>query len=265
VGDSFVEASMLDPEDRPGAQLERALGARPVFAAGSPGTALLDYAERIRFLHERLQVQDFVILMERNDVLQSLCGSGNIHGPCLDSKTLKPRVETLPSPSTSKRLLRNSALAQYLVSQLAFDPKTLWDRAFPASPHALQNVTESRKTEAKANPNPLKPDTLTPAVDAVTRAFFERVKPHVGGRLVIVLDCNRTALYAGKDTSDPARSRFMALARAAGAIVIDTEPLVRAHLARSALKLDVGPYDAHLNQLGVELYTQAAAAVLGKP
>ncbi|SFC66212.1 hypothetical protein SAMN05216344_12836 [Polaromonas sp. OV174] len=59
---------MLAAPDRPGAQLERALGTRPVSAMGNPGTALVDYAERIRFAHTHFGVRDFVVLMERGDV-----------------------------------------------------------------------------------------------------------------------------------------------------------------------------------------------------
>ena len=108
-------------------------------------------------------------------------------------------------------------------------------------------------------------EAAIPDVDAVANAFFARVKPHVAGQLVIVIDSNRRALYAGQTISDPARARFIRLARAAGAIVIDTEPLFRAHVAHSPLKLDVGPYDAHLNRLGVSLFVQAAASALNRP
>lgn len=104
-----------------------------------------------------------------------------------------------------------------------------------------------------------------PDVDAVTNAFFARVKPHVTGQLVIVIDSDRRAMYQGQMNPDPARTRFIHLARAAGAIVIDSEPLFRAHLAQSPLRLDVGPYDGHLNALGVGLIAQAAAGALNQP
>lgn len=257
VGDSFVEASMLAAADRPGTQLELALVSRPVYAMGSPGTALLDYAERIRFSHEHFGVRDFVIFMERGDVLQSLCGSGNIHGPCLDRQTLAPRIETLPPTGTTKRLFRHSALAQYLVSQLKFSPQTFWRKAHaPSQPVAVTALGVERAGES---------DSAIPNVDAVTNAFFARIKPHVAGRLVIVIDSDRNALYLVKRTFDLDRARFIQLARAAGAIVIDTEPLFRAHLVQSPLKFDVGPYDGHLNALGVRLIAQAVAGALNQP
>ena len=41
IGDSYVEASMLPAHDRPEAQLEAAIGNRPVFAMGGPGSSRL--------------------------------------------------------------------------------------------------------------------------------------------------------------------------------------------------------------------------------
>lgn len=263
IGDSYVEASMLAVPDRPGEQLERALGTRPVYAMGSPGTALLDYAERIRFAHEQFGVRDFVILMERGDVRQSLCGSGNVHGPCLEPKTLAPRIETLAPAGTAKRLVRQSALAQYLFSQLKLSPQSLWRQAF-APAHPPVGAVVGAVVAAPTTANRDRVDTMA-QTDAVAQTFFARVKPHVMGRLIIVVDADRRALYARQDTVDPQRERFIHLARAAGATVIDAETVIKAHLAQSRLKLDVGPHDGHLNALGVGLLTRAAADALNGP
>ena len=257
VGDSFVEASMLAAVDRPAAQLERLLDSRPVYAMGSPGTALLDYAERIRFAHEHFGTRDFVMLMERGDVLQSLCGSGNSHGPCLDPVTLQPRVEKRESPGTAKRIIRHSALAQYLVSQLKFSMARLQANAF-ASPPPSGPADPARATEPQTVP----PHAVLARVDAVAGTFFQRIKPHLEGQLIVVLDSDRQAMWHGRWKADPARSHFIRWARQAGAVVVDTEPLFLAHFQKSRLSLDVGPYDGHLNEIGVNLVMQAAAAAL---
>lgn len=258
VGDSYVEASMLRAPDRLGAQLERALGRRrPVYAMGSPGTALLDYAERIRFAHQRFGTRDFVVLMERGDVRQSLCGSGNVHSECLDAKTLAARTEKLPPPSRLKQLLRHSSLAQYVFSQLKVEPSRLWKQAFAgAAPPSASAPPLPRKS---ARPTA---DSSLQVVDTVTRAFLERVEPYVPGRLVIVFDSRRG--HAGSATADETheRQRFIELARGAGVLIVDTEPLYREHFAASALSLDVGPYDGHLNALGVQIIARAAAKAL---
>lgn len=263
IGDSYVEASMLTSDERPGAQLEAAIGDRPVFVLGGPGSGLLDYAERIRFASERFGVRDFVVLVERGDMRQSLCGSGHVHGPCLDPRTLEPRVETQAPPGLAKRIFRHSALAQYLFGQLKLDTERLWRQALaqarPVTPPAPVNRVPS------AIPRKTASDAVSPAADAVTATFFNRVRKHVQGKLVIVVDGDRKAIYRGQPTADSERARFIDLARAAGAVVVDADPLFRAQLASSPLKLDVGPYDAHLNSLGVAVVVRAAADALHRP
>lgn len=261
VGDSYVEASMLPAADRPGAQLERALGGRPVYAMGSPGTALLDYAERIRWAHEAFGVRDAVVFMEAGDVRQSLCGSGNVNSECLDAKTFAPRSEPLPPPSTAKRWLRRSALAQYLFSQLKLSPDRLWEQARqqsrPAQGHDVGVAsTTPRRTAAPAD---------LALVDKVAAEFFNRVHPHVPGRLVLVVDAPRAAIARGEDPPDAERQHFITLARQAGAQVVDGADLYRAHFRQSSLSLNVGPYDGHLNSLGVRLLTNSAAEALAAP
>lgn len=261
IGDSYVEAAALDADDRPGAQLERALGGqRKVYAMGAPGTALLDYAERIRYAHQAFGIRDFVLLLERGDMRQALCGSGNVHSQCLDALTLAPRTQTLPGPSPLKRLLRHSALAQYLVGQLKIDPARLLQQAFrrstPADAPAVNPSPGAALPDGHAAP------TMA-ALEAVSQAFFARAMPHVQGRLVLVLDANRPALLAGRTLADdPQRRRFIDLARAAGAEVVDTEGVYRSHFLRSRLSLDVSPNDQHLNPLGVGLLADAAARAL---
>jgi len=261
IGDSFIEASMLAAADRPGAQLEQAVGLRPVFAMGNPGTALLDYAERIRFAHEQFGVRDFVVFMERGDVKQSLCGSGNVNGPCLDPNTLAARIEKIPGPGVAKQIFRHSAFAQYVFGQLKFSPQKLWQQAFPPT-HSDTKLTTARATGGDL---PNHTQEVPPFVDVITAAFFDRIKPYVTGKLVIVLDSDRRALASGQLTADPSRARFIELARAAGAVVVDTEPLFQAHFAKSTLRLDVGPYDGHLNAFGVQLVTQAVKSSLCRP
>lgn len=255
VGDSYVEASMLRAPDRLGAQLERALGGRrPVYAMGSPGTALLDYAERIRFAHQRFGVRDFVVLMERGDVRQSLCGSGNVHSECLDPKTLAERTEKLPPPSRLKQVLRHSSVAQYVFSQLKVEPARLWKQAFAgAAPPSASARIRTRSSTAETA------DASLQVVDTVTRVFLARVQPHVPGRLVIVLDSWRGRAGSATAAEKRERQRFIELVQAAGVQVVDTEPLYRDHFAASSLSLDVGPYDGHLNALGLQIIARAAA------
>lgn len=253
VGDSYVEASMLEPADRPAAQLSRRLpGHRPVYALGGPGSSLLDYVERMRFARQGLGLRDFVVMMEPGDVRQSLCGSGNVHAACLDAQTLRPRVQTLPGPSPAKRALRHSALAQYIVGQIKVDPARLARQAFASA-------------EAAAPPRtaPPAPKALTPQqqvmVEAVAQEFFSRLQHLDLGRLVLVADGRRDGDTSQGSAPMLERDAFLTIARARGVTVVDAEPVFRTHHAVSALSLAVGPHDGHLNALGVGLLMDATA------
>ena len=99
-----------------------------------------------------------------------------------------------------------------------------------------------------------------------TRSAAQQIEGQVEGRLVIVLDSDRARIRLGQAVADDAaRTRFIALARAAGALVIDTQPLFVAHHARSPLCLDVAPYDAHMNRLAIDMATHAASQALAGP
>lgn len=257
IGDSFVEASMLAPADRPGVQLERALAGRPVYTLGMPGSALLDYAERMRWVQQRYGVRDFVLLLEVGDLKQSLCGSGNVHGPCLDRVTLTPRTEIKPAAGGLKPWLRHSALAQYLFSQLKLDPQRLWQQAVK---QARAPAEAPRARLDGASPNSAAP--IAPQHLVVARTFFERIAGLQVHRLVIVLDTHRDAIYAGRPGGNAEQQAFSAMARETGAVVVDAAPLLARDYAQRGLSFDVGPYDKHLNPLGVRLLMQAAGSAL---
>lgn len=252
IGDSYVEASMLPAPERPAAQLERRLGGRPVYALGTPGTALLDYARRIRIAADQLGVQDFVVLLERGDVQQALCGSGNVVSQCLDPASLQRRTERHQPPSGLRRLMRESALAQYVSGQIRFDL-----HRFVAS------VAERRVPEA-SGPGEAKAAAAFDAAharqitEAVLDQFFADLASVPPRRLVFVVDANRRSAGA----PDPTRELLLAALRQRGAQVVDLAPVYAAHGARSSRSLEVGPYDGHLNSLGVALVAQTIAQTL---
>lgn len=251
---------MLDANQRLGAQLQLRLGPdRPVYAMGSPGTSLLDYAERVRYASQQLAVRDFVIFITEGDVQQCLCGSGNTHGPCLDRKSLAPLVELHVAPGALKRAVRQSAFAQYLFSQL----RVSLDKLLPtllALPATLLPVRHNRAAAAQAQTAfPLAPDV----VDAIIQTFLERIRPHVTGRLVLVINSPQPGVTPGPQDEDS--WRLGTLAAAQGATVVDMWAPYRAHAASSPLSLYVSPNDRHLNGLGLSLVADAAAAAIKTP
>lgn len=253
IGDSFVDASMLPDTDRIGTQLQRLVAQRAVYAMGGPGSSLLDYAERLRYAAEHLQVEDFVVIVERGDIKQAYCGSGNIHGPCLERASGQPTTQLRPPPSAAQRYLRHSALLQYLLGHLRFDPAQRFGR-FLASLSARQpGHTGVSQEYSKAE------------LEHVLDRFFARIERYRHGRLVMVFDCDRNALERGVAARDAARADAMAFARAHGAVVIDTEPTFRDDLAATGRYLEVSPLDGHWNRAATALVARDIAAVFATP
>jgi len=244
IGDSFVEGAMLAPSARLGHQLESGLAGRPVYAMGVPGTSLLDYAERIRFASTHFGIHDFVLLLEHGDIAQSLCGSGNNDGPCLDPETFVPRIETVPPAGRLKRLLRSSALAQYLFSQLELDP----GRSLRTLKGSLFGVT---RTKAGRNPA----DISVPGIDRVLDEFFSRTRPYRTGTLVLILMGDRRP-------GDPVRDHLDAAAHKEHAVLVEIGPSLQEFSWRTGLSPYVSPRDHHLNSLALAVVAAKVAPLV---
>lgn len=254
IGDSFVDASMLPAGERVGDQVQRVIGARPVYAMGGPGSSLLDYAERLRYAAEKLSVRDFVLVLETGDIKQVYCGSGNIHAPCLDRVSGEARIETQAPPSALKRVLRHSAFLQYMLGHLRFDPLARMRRAFgpaPASAPATGRSYWAGMTEAD--------------IDRIVGEFFTRIAPHRHGRLVFVLDSDRLAANRGETAPDPMRAHLIAVLRSRGAEVIDLAPVFEKHVRETGFHLEVSPHDGHWNRLATRLVAEAIGRTLNAP
>lgn len=250
IGDSFVEANMLAESDRLGGQLETLLAPQPIFILGAPGTSLLDYAERARFARERFDVRSFIFVIERGDVRETLCGSGNVHGPCLDPKTLEPRTEVQPPAGLLKRIFRESALAQYLFAQIKIDPS--------ASLRSLRTAPPPQTYSRRPNGPE---DVPLEKTDRIIEAFFSSL-PRDSQRLLLIFDSDRDHLLEKLAPQEPVRNRFIQLAQQAGIEVIDTAPLFRDFLRTTGLTLNVAPFDKHWNREANRLVAEAVAVQL---
>lgn len=256
IGDSFIEAAMLRPEDRFAGQLEKVLHNRPVYTLGASGSSLLDYGERMRFAATKLGVRDFVVLLERNDIAQSYCKSGHVDAVCLDRKTGALTIDKKPEAGLAKRILRHSALAQYLFQNLEINLESLLSSA-----HRKRKVTAAGASAATD-----RNDVSFEQVDQVMNTFFARAAPYRKGRLIMVFDCDRRGLPTAKPEPNPARAYAMAVARKNGAIVVDTWPSFLTHYATTGLALEVSPQDSHWNKLANGLAAKAVRdRITGEP
>lgn len=247
IGDSYVEASMLPVVQRLAARLENQLEGRLVYAFGGPGSNLLDYAERARFAAEKFGIRTFVFILERGDIKQAQCGSGHVHGVCIDAATGKNRTETLAEAGKLKRLLRESALAQYLVSQLKIDVSKLKPPGGNA-PAAVASPTQAGISAERQN--------------ATVASFFEQISNIENGRFVFVVDPDRGRLM---EESVAERNEVAERIRQAGngrITVIDPGLAFKDHLARTGRSLDVGPYDRHWNAEAIGIVAELASKAL---
>lgn len=256
IGDSYVEASMLPAAARPSAQLERALRGPRVYAFGGPGSSLLDYAARINFARKNFGIEKFVIIMELGDIKQSLCGSNNNHGPCLDPETLEPSRLTMPASGVLKRMLRDSALAQYGFSQLKLSPDRL-TKFFANSRPALG--AESTRPPPRSEPPG---ETTARITQHVVSEFFALANPSSTDRLVMLVDCDRRSLAHGGGCETPTRRRFIDMVELRGVEVVTPDDQFAHFIGRTGLRLEVSPRDAHWNQAAVNIVAHELAEVL---
>lgn len=246
IGDSFVEANMLPVDQRLAAQLEAGLAGRPVYAMGGPGSSLLDYAERAEFAARQFGIRRFVFVLERGDIRQAFCGSGNVHGPCMDPISGRQRVDLQPAPGVFKRVARESALAQYVFSQLRF-----------SSAKFLEILLRLPNTSPVRTDGPVQ--LAAPAVEPVIRAFFERLGTIDGGSFVFVIDADRANLQGGQPATFPELGLLVDIAKAQGAVVVDPTVRFRSFVSETRKILEMGPYDRHWNPDAVRLVAAGIA------
>lgn len=257
IGDSYVESSMLNMADRPAAQLQRALGGTVVYAMGGPGSSLLDYAERVRYGYQHLGIRRFVVLMEHADASQSVCGSGNIHARCVDPQTLQAQTVTQPPAGFAKKVLRESALAQYLTSQLKFSPQTVLNPTFWAPGTADHGDAAAT---AASRPQGVSAEKRRLA-EAAVRLFLERIAPYTDATFTFAVDMDRSQLGLSVPTADES-DLVVQMLQAAGHPVVPAKPIFIKHASQSPFKLAVGPYDGHLNPLGIQLLVGGLAQAM---
>ena len=203
--------------------------------------------------------EDFIVLMQSEDASQAVCGSGNIHARCLLPDSLEPTIRRQPPSGPIKDVLRHSALAQYINSQLKFKPSRLLSPDFwrTGAPQEKEASTANLALASTVVP----PLRQLKVINASVDTFFQQVGTLDGLRLVFVIDMNRSNLKAG--VSRPDEGYYLAeRLRERGHLVVQGEPLYREYQRRSQLRLDMGPHDGHLNKIGVGLLMNAAALAL---
>ena len=249
VGDSFVEAIMLPVREGLAARIESKLQGTLVYAMGGPGSSLLDYAERIQFARKNFGTKVFIIVINRTDVRESICGSGNIHAHCIDANGLHPKVERLSSPSKLKQIFREFSVAQYAFSQLRVNLSTF-------SPHFLKS-----SPIIKSSPDRPKP-SITEA-EVIVRTFFSRLPIGDEIKYFFVLDPDRSKHDNEKKKSEDI-DLLRNLAKQFGVDVIDPLSDFMQFKLLNNIALEVSPTDQHWNSEAIMIVAKLIANRLNK-
>ena len=234
IGDSFVEANMLRSEERLSVQLEAMLDNKPVSSLGGPGSSLLDYAERAKFAADKFGIRTFIFVLERGDVKQALCGSGNIHGPCIDPISHVKKIEIQAPPGMLKQIFRESALAQYIFSQLKF--------SFPSLGPYFKFRTQKPYLDLPAQ------QSRAIAIDQIVMSFFGELSKIEGGQFFILVDPDRANLFSQRPDEFDGLKVLENKALVHNVSVINVTPNFQNYISRSGRFLEVGPYDRHWNR-----------------
>ena len=263
VGDSYIEAAMVPFPETAQGRLATALGDRGrVYSFAASGAGLSQHLAWAAYARDRYRPQAFLFLNISNDFSESLYdreqSPGFHHFERLpdDSAQLR-RVDY--EPSRARSMLRHSALAMYLITNvkvqqiLDFDVQNLGgnDRRWVA------NIDRSASDREY--------DDFRWAV----RTYLDRLPEATGlppRRIIIASDALRAAIYQPADRAElfdsvwgRMRTYMAAEARARGFTVIDLQPSFEEAFAHDGRRFEF-PTDSHWNGHGHEMLARAVMA-----
>lgn len=242
IGDSYVEANMLQEPDRLSARLAAHAPGIRWWALGGPGSNLLDYAHRAAWATRTLQARRFVFVIESGDIVQARCASGNVHGVCINPASGTLTEQPQAGADMLKRIARESALAQYLFSQLKLSAAGLAG--------IFQHIDAPQQPVRAPESEPLK------AIDrAAVTAFLERLNALAPTEAVFVI-----ADPVNPDVHGYGLAHLELAVRNAGYRVVRPGPLFSQHAAQGGLSLRVSPQDGHWNVLANDIVARAVVA-----
>lgn len=260
IGDSYIEAGMVPFAETVSGRLSSEVGGRVrVYSFAASGAGLTQYLVWANYARARYRPQAFVINIIANDFSESLWHRGQSPGfhhfeRQADGTAVLRRVDY--QPSFSRRMLRQSALAMYLVTNVKIQ--------------ALLNFStwnlSSRDRRWSANvPYESTGAELADYRWAVDR-FLDALPESVGvepSAVLLVLDGIRPDIYdpalatdAPKSTWGIMRRYVMDQARSRGFDVVDLQPIFASHYALMRQRFEY-PHDGHWNYLGHELAVRA--------
>lgn len=292
IGDSYIEAMQVDYANTTEANIVKrcADGAR-VYSFGAQFAPLSQYLSWVQYVGNTFAPQVMVINIVGNDFDESLLSyqrssnGGGVPGMQFFEWT-QDRVELVVVPFKPEgvitRMLRHSALAQYLVRNVGV--VNLWKDyrqrllAPPQEKGVAAQVQVDAKPQAGSNTivSPIEPESHSEYVGNAKRIYdaqklrdsqkavneFLRRLPQVAQlppkSIVLSVDAERPQIYTPKGRLDTdsffsvMRAYFIQQARAQGFVVLDLRPAMMAQFDRTGERFEF-PDDNHWNAAGHQL------------
>jgi hypothetical protein len=260
IGDSFIEAGMVPFRDTVGGRLAKDAGDRGrVYTFAASGAGLTQYLVWADYARARYHPDGYVINVISNDFDESLWHRG--HSPGFHHFERMPngtavfrRVDY--EPSFWRRVLRHSALAMYLVTNMKVQQAlkiTTWNLS--SKDRRWSSNVPYESSEAELADYRWAVDRFLDALPAATGVPPENV--------LLVFDGIRPDLYDPKLAADAAKSTWgvmraylMAQATARGIGVVDLQPIFADSYAQKGQRFEFAT-DGHWNGLGHQLTAEA--------
>jgi hypothetical protein len=262
IGDSYIEAPMVPfPETMHGRLARCVDGHGRVYSFGASGAPMSEYLGEADFARSRFHPDAVLVLVVGNDFDRSLrwyTGSTGFHVFRRDSSGLVLQLVNY-KPSLYRRIVRHSALARYVILNLAggVDKADQLLRGGRARPKYVGN------TEASFTPERVRDSRE--AVDEFLKELPARsgLPPE---RILVMVDAIRPDMYNSDSLKAAAGSYFDLMRRylverahAAGFEVIDMQPHFLRRHALDGSRFEFAR-DDHWNGRGHETAAAAAAA-----
>jgi hypothetical protein len=263
IGDSYIEASIVPFDQTMHAGLANMVVPQEgrVYSFAASGAGLSQYLIWAQYAQIKFRPNAFVFSIVSNDFSDSLYhlqrypGFHHFERLPNDEMALR-RVDYEPSPI--RRILRGSALAMYLATNLKIA------RAFQIESWQFGKNDQ----EWVANiPRALPEKNLADFRWAVDQ-FIEAIPDYTGlpySKIVFTIDAIRRAMYDAEDLESAQTSvwakmrRYVAeQARAKGITVVDLQPVFSESYQNKGKRFEF-PTDSHWNSLGHELVARAVS------
>jgi hypothetical protein len=260
IGDSYVEAQMNDYRDTlQGALNDYLKTPRTVLNFGSAGAEMPDYLGIAPLVRRDFAPQWAVFVITLGDFTRGFSAGPGYYKWQPDHS---PPVKLVPEihRSRASKWMRTLALVRYLRGNLSLQPEAL--------------IRLRRGADIADAAGPCHNDVLSKEDEALLAAFARDLPLALAlppGRVILVFDADRKAIYAGK-TRDEARKclarpalandRLQALAAQAGIHVIDSYPVFQRYFEERQGPLDRSPLDAHWNGAAHRLMAREVARII---